>query len=98
MTIIKTFDTEEPKKSFPKKYIVLTIFSLVILSLVEIWANNTVIAYGDKYDKLASAEKGLRMENLILENNIAQSASFKEIATKSAELGFSSIQSIQYIR
>lgn len=98
MTIIKTFQTEETKKNLPKRYIVLTIVGLITLSLIEIWASNVVIAYGEKYEKLSSTEKNLMIENQILENNIAQSSSLKEIATKSAELGFSSDQSIQYIR
>lgn len=98
MTIIKTFDTEEIQKGFPKKYIVLTIVSLLTLTIIEIWASNTVIAYGEKYEKLFAMERNLRIENQILENEIAKNASLNIISSKSAELGFYSNQSIQYIR
>lgn len=97
MTIVKTFDTQEPKK-FPRKYIILTTLCLVTLVLVEIWASNTAIAYGEKYEKLSGLEKNLKIQNQILENEIATSSSLKMIATKSAQLGFSIVGSIQYIR
>ena len=97
MTIVKTFETQQPRR-FPRKYIILTSFCLVALVLVEIWASNTAIAYGEKYEKLSSLEKNLKMQNQILENDIATSSSLKMIATKSAQLGFSNHQSIQYIR
>ncbi len=98
MTIIKTFDTEKEQKRFPKKYIVLTIISLFMLTLIEIWVNNTVIAFGDKFEKSSSLEKSLKMENQLLENTIAQSSSLSVIATESAKLGFYKTQSIEYIR
>ncbi len=99
MTIIKTFDTtENPKKRLPKRYFVLTIIGLVILTLIEIWANNTAASYGGKFQKLSVLEKNLQMDNLIIQNNIAKNSSLKVIASKSAELGFSSTESIQYIR
>jgi|SRR3989344_6884100 len=98
MTITKTFDTEEIQKRFPKKYIVLTIVSLLTLTLIEIWASNTVVAYGEKYEKLFAMERNLKMENQLLENEIAKNASLNIISSKSAELGFYSNQSIQYIR
>lgn len=99
MTIIKTFDTDENshKKIFGK-YLYLVVISFFALILINIWANNTVIAYGEKYEKLAALEKNLRMENQILENEIAKNSSLGTVATKSAELGFSQSDSIQYIR
>lgn len=97
MTIVKTFETQESRK-FPRKYIVLTTICLVALVLVEIWASNTAIAYGEKYEKLSNLEKNLKIQNQILENEIASSSSLKMIATKSAQLGFSVAVSIQYIR
>lgn len=103
MTIIKTFDTnsEEKKdenKRLPKRYIVFCGVGIFILTILEIWANNTIITYGEKFEKLSILEKELDMENQILENEIAKNASLANIASKSAKLGFSSEQSIQYIR
>lgn len=98
MTIIKKFEPEENKKKLPKLYIVLTIFGLSFLMLIEIWVNNTMIAYGERFAKLTTTEKNLRMENQILENEIARKSSFINIASESGRLGFSSEQSILYIR
>lgn len=91
MTIINT-------KKIYKNYIALTIIGLFTLTLIEIWASNTVIAYGEKYEKLFVMERNLKMENQILENEIAKNSSLNIIASKSAELGFYTNQSIQYIR
>lgn len=98
MTIIKTFDTEENQKKFPRKYMVLAAVCLFALVLVEIWASNTVIAYGEKYEKLSVMERNLKMENQILQNEIARNSSLNVIATRSSELGFLSPASIEYIR
>ncbi|MBI2599940.1 hypothetical protein HYW43_03405 [Candidatus Daviesbacteria bacterium] len=98
MTIIKTFEPEETKRKLPKLYIILAIIGLSALMLIEIWVNNTMIAYGERFEKLTTAEKNLRMENQILENEIAKRSSYINIASESAELGFSSGQSILYIR
>lgn len=98
MTIIKTFDTEENKSKLPKNYIVITIASLFTLILIQIWTSNAVIVYGERYEKLQALEKNLRMENQILENEIAKDSSLNVVASKSAELGFYNNQSIQYIR
>lgn len=98
MTIIKTFEIEKEEGKFPRMYIFLVSIFLVILTLVEIWVSNTIIAYGGKFEKLSSLEKGLKMENRILENLIAANSSLLTIASKSAQLGFIDGQSIQYIR
>lgn len=98
MTIIKKFEPEEVKKGLPKRYIILTVVSLFILTVIEIWASNTVVTYGEKFENLSALETVLKMENQILENEIAQQSSLISIASKSAELGFSKLSSIQYIR
>lgn len=99
MTSFKKINPEENiQKKVSKKYISFAAFGLIALTVIEIWASNTVIAYGDKFEKLSNLEKSLSMENQILENEIAKNSSLKVIASKSAELGFSSSISIQYIR
>ncbi len=98
MTIIKKFEPEEQKKKFPKKYVILIVGVLFILTLTQIWVSNVVIVYGEKFEKLALLQKSLLMENQVLENEIAKDASLINISSKSAELGFSNQQSIEYIR
>lgn len=98
MTIIKKFEPEEPKRGFSKRYIALSVVGLFVLVLVEIWAGNNVVAYGEKLEKLSTLQKTLNLENQILENEIAEKESLNNIASRSGELGFSEPQSIQYIR
>ncbi len=98
MTIIQKFEPVEPKNGLPKKYISLTLGTLLILMLVEIWVSNNIITYGDKLKRLSDLTKTINMENQILENEIAKNKSFQNISSKSAELGFSAPESIQYIR
>ena len=98
MTIIKTFETEDTKNKFSKKYIIFSLTGLLILTLIEIWVSNEAVAFGEKFEKLSILEKGLKMENQILENEIAKNTSLSSIATKSAQFGFSQAVSIQYIR
>ncbi len=98
MTIIKKFEPVEQKKNNYTKYIVIILASLFTLTIGEIWASNSVVAFGEKYEKLFALEKNLKMENQIIENEIAKNSSLNVIASKSAELGFSTSQSIQYIR
>lgn len=98
MTIIKKFEPEEPKKVFGKKYIAVGVICLFILMLAQIWASNNVVTYGEKLERLLTLEKSLNMENQLLKNEIAKRESLSNIASKSAELGFSEPESIQYIR
>lgn len=98
MTIIKKFDPDKEKKGFPKRYVIITYFCLFALILVEVWVSNTVVIYGEKFEKLSVLEQSLNLENQILENEIAKNASLGSIASKSASYGFSKLGSIQYIR
>lgn len=98
MTIIKKFEPEEPKQSLPKKYIALVAVTLFVLMLMEIWVNNNAADYGEKFAKLSQLAKTLSLENQVLENQIASNESLRNVASKSAELGFSQPESIQYIR
>ncbi len=98
MTIIKKFEPEEPRNSSPRKYLVLIVAILFVLALTQIWVSNAVIMYGAKFDQLESLQANLLTQNQILENEIARQASLSNISSKSAELGFSSNLSIEYIR
>ncbi len=98
MTIIKKFEPEQPKNGFSKRLVISIAACLLVLVLAEIWVSNTVITYGEKFEKLSKLQKTLNSENQILENEIAKKASLTNLSTKSAELGFSKMESIQYIR
>lgn len=98
MTIIKKFDTVEQNKNFSKKYIAFIASAILSLIVLEIWVNNTMVLYGEKFEKISSLQSSLKMENLILQNEIARQTSLQKIASKSAEAGFTRPENIQYIR
>lgn len=98
MTIVKNFDTEIVKHKIPKKYLVIFGLCFSILILLEVWAINTMISFGKKFDEMVALEHALETENQVLENEIAQTSALSVVATRAAELGFLKAQSIQYIR
>lgn len=97
MTIIKKFEPDLQKRKYPKKYFILGSLFLFALTILQIWASNTVVTYGDKFSKLSMLSRSLEMENQILQNEIAKNSSLYYVASKSAQLGFSKSESIQYI-
>ena len=104
MTIIKKFDTSginKPKNTFhwfSKKFIFFAAFGIFVLIIVEVWASNTVVAYGEKFENISLLQRSLSMENQILENEIASQSSLTNIASQSALLGFSKTERLEYIR
>lgn len=104
MTIIKKFDTSSVNKSkfafpvFSKKFICLAVTSIFALVVLEVWANNTVVTYGNKLETITALQQSLQMENQILENEIAKKATLTSIATQSAMLGFIRSEKLEYIR
>lgn len=98
MTIIKKFDPQQYDKKFPKRYIILTAVSLFVLTIIEIWVSNEAVSFGEKFASLSSLKQTILLENQVLENEIAKYSSLSNVATTSATLGFSKVESIQYIR
>ena len=98
MTIIKKFKPEDLEKKSRKKPFVIIAACFLILVIAQIWVNNTVLGFGDRFESISKLKKALEMENQLLENEIADDSSLTNIATKGAELGFSRLESIQYIR
>lgn len=97
MTIIKKFDIEEQKK-FPKRMTFFSVAILTTLVVLQIWANNTLATYGAKLESISILNQTLEMENLVLQNKIAEASSLNNIASKSATLGLSIPKSVQYLR
>ena len=56
-------DDPLPQRPFAVTFVLgLVLLGLISLTLIEIWASNTVVAFGEKLDKLTGAEKNLKME------------------------------------
>lgn len=85
-------------KKITKSYIIISIISLLLLAILQIWANNTLASYGAKLEEIAMLENQIRLDNQVIEVKIAQISSLTHIASKSAELGFTPITKVEYIK
>ena len=100
MTNLKKFDTNLEKRTplKAKRYLYLGVVLLLFLVVFEIWVNNTLATFGAKYENISNLQKTLKLENQVLENEIAKQISMISIATESASFGFTKSKDIQYIR
>lgn len=76
----------------------LSLFCLCSLILLQIWVSHTMVEQGANLQKIKDLQSALIQENLMLENTIATASSYLNIATRSAEFGFSTPKALQYIR
>ncbi len=79
-----------------RKYLGLGLSILLILSVIEIWANNTTVSLGEKLMQINKLQQEISWENLRLENDLASRSSLDYIASTSANLGFSKAKAVQY--
>lgn len=85
-------------KKITTGYIIVSIIGLLLLAILQIWANNTLASYGAKLEEISVLENQLRLDNQVIEVKIAQLSSLTHIASKSAELGFVPIVKVEYIK
>jgi len=98
MTITKKIELEEKENNWrSNKALILGGFVLTVLAILQIWANNTLVTYGDKFDKIRQLEASVLLENQVLENDIAKLISLGSVATASNLLGLAEAKSIQYL-
>lgn len=98
MSDLKKIELEERKSSWrSKKALILSGLILTVLAVLQIWAQNTLVSYGEKFDKLNQYKASLEIENQILENEIAEAISLDKVATASSLLGLSVAKDIQYL-
>lgn len=81
-----------------KKFIALGLAIFLITLFAEIWLVNCLSIYGDKIYQLKQSQASLELENQVLSNSIAISSSMTVLEKKATQLGFSNINSIEYIK
>ena|SRR5258708_23110914 len=85
-------------RKIPKKKIVLsTMAGILVLVILEIWALNRLATYGEQILKFEKASNELKLENQILQNQIAQKSSLNKVEDQSFSLGFRPIHHIEYL-
>lgn len=94
MTILKKFETDSILR---KKIIILPILIILLVSVLEIWVVNRLSTYGDQISQLQQREASLRMENQLLENEIAEKSSLIQVDKASKSLGFEKVKKFEYV-
>jgi hypothetical protein len=81
-----------------KKSAGIVIAIVIIGALFEIWTLNRLATFGDQIAKFEQASLDLKLENQILENEIAMRSAFQAVNSESSQLGFKRISQIDFIR
>lgn len=95
MKLLRKFETDS---NLGRKIIIIPIILIVCISILEIWIVNRLSTYGDQISNLEQREVSLKLENQILENQIAEKSSLLEIEKLSKSIGFNSNKNIEYIK
>lgn len=77
--------------------LVLVLFILITMgAMMQIWVLNRLSTFGERINQIERNKTALKMENQILENQIAQYSALQKIKVQAANLGFKSINQIEY--
>lgn len=76
----------------------IAVLFVLAIFLLEIWMMNRLSTDGNKIAQLKEAQQSLSLENQLLENQIAEVSALGYLDKKAAELGFTAIKNIEYIR
>ena len=82
-----------------KRYLILITAAVLFLGLIlEIWVMNRLSTFGEQIVKLERSAAELKLENKILENQIAEKSSLRAVKEYSRVLAFTNIKNITYIK
>lgn len=87
----------EENNSYKRQLIAVSL-GIVILILAELWISNTMISSGERLVELEKLQQNLKLENLNLENELAEYLSLENVASVSASFGFSKPKEVKYLR
>ncbi len=77
--------------------LVLTLAILITLgAMMQIWVLNRLSTFGEKISQIERNKTSLKMENQILENQIAQYSALQKIKVQASNLGFQTSKNIEY--
>ncbi len=80
------------------KFLVIIFFTLLAVTLVEIWSMNRLASYGTQISDLENSKTVLTLENQDLEKQIAEKMSLKYTEAVSKNLGFQRVKNYQYVK
>lgn len=77
----------------------ILVFLVVLAGIIlEIWAVNRLVTFGEKISQTEQMISNIKLENQILKNKIAESSSLNKVKTYSSQLGFDNIKKLEYIK
>lgn len=83
---------------FNKKIIFGVFLIFIALVVLEIWAVNRLATFGEKINQIERLKAQIHLENQILENQIAQGSSIKNLKDLTMDAGFQKISTLYYIQ
>ena len=74
------------------------ILFILVITIIEIWVVNRLSTYGAQILALEKTHESIKLENKILENQIAEKSSLLRIKEEAKKNGFENISKIEYIK
>lgn len=93
---IRKLQTDKPRRVV--QLVKIGIVGLVGLFILEIWMASRLTTYGNKIQQLDQVKSKLSLENQLLEYQIAQQSSLKNLSQVATKLGFNQISVVEYYK
>lgn len=71
---------------------------LIPVIILEIWSLNRLSTYGEQISSLENTKSALKLENQILQNEIARKSSLRLMESASKLYGFKNVSKIEYLK
>lgn len=81
-----------------RRAIISLSFILILVILLEVWAVNRLSTYGEQLSQIDASISQFKLENSILEGEIAARSSLNKIEKIARNLGFEPPSKIQFIK
>lgn len=80
-----------------KKILMFFGLILLIVAVLEIWSVNRLATFGEQINELERSKAALKLENKLLENEIAKHSSLSEAQKYVPHLGFQTTMKVEYL-
>lgn len=80
-----------------KKILMFFGLILLIVAVLEIWSVNRLATYGEQINRLERSKAALKLENKLLEYEIAKNSSLSESEKYAPYLGFDTTHQVEYL-
>lgn len=91
---------QAPETAGSRKTLKVVKMGVVVVAafvFLEIWLVNHLSTYGGKIQQLKNTEVDIRLENQVLESQIAESTSLNTLEKEAQGFGFDNIKNLEYL-